>query len=292
MAVGVNQSNLCQLAPADLDRVCKDIAAYGFESVRFAVDWGNLSNFAGQVNYGPVHRVAAALNKHGLEPLPVLGIHHPFIYSTNTFADFVQRCVSIFGPIPAYEVWNEPNLWGFTVGTPARFLTYLRAAAPIIRETGAAVIHGGLAAYPDHRVFWLRNYSPVTWLKELYAAGERNDYDLLGYHPYSLTTAEKWVDPDSRPFGIAQIDALNTLRYQHGDARPYAFTEIGYDTTKIDATTAAKYLTAQMPSMRASSNHNWLFCWRDTVGDGGKYGLVAANNGPKLPLYNSVRGLL
>lgn len=290
--IGTNQSNLCQLAPADLDKVCGDIAAYGFTSVRFAVDWGNLSNFMGTVNYTPVQRVAAALDKHQLTPLPVLGIHYPFSHSPKAFGAFAARVVGIFGSLPAYEVWNEPNLWPFSVGTPKQFLAYLRAATPHVRAAGSAVIHGGLAAYPDRKKLWLRHYSPTTWLNELYAAGENNDYDLLGYHPYSITAGEKWADPSTTPFGIDQIDLLDAARTRRGDTRPYAFTEIGYDTGVVDSVTAARYLCAQMPAMRERANDHWLFCWRDTVGDGGKYGLVDAKNAPKLPLYNAVRGLL
>lgn len=291
--IGVNQSNLCQLTPADLDRVCGDIAAYGFESVRFAVNWGNLANFLGAVNYGPVERVARALSKHGLTPLPAIGIHYPRKHSPATFGVFTKRCVDIFGLIPAYEVWNEPNLKAFSIGTPKQFLAYLRAAAPIIRAVGAAVIHGGLAACPDHRFLWMpRDYSPAVWLNELYAAGESNDYDMFGYHPYSFDATQKWLDPESHPFGIDQLTLLDASRTRRGDVRSYAFTEIGYDTAKVDAVTAARYLTAQMPAMRERANQHWLFCWRDTPGDGGQYGLVGANNAPKLPLYNAVRGLL
>ncbi len=290
--IGTNQSDLCQLAPSDLDRVCGEIADYGFTSVRFAVDWGWLSNLWGSVNYGPVERVAKALRKHGLTPLPVLGIHHPWKHSPASFGAFTKRCVDIFGPLPAYEVWNEPNLPAFGIGTPAKFLTYLRAAAPVIRAAGSSVIHGGLAAMPDRRSWWARDYSPTTWLNELYAAGERNDYDMFGYHPYSFDAAQKWCDPAGRPFGIDQITQLDAARARRGDVRPYAFTEIGYDTAKVDAVTAARHLCTQMPAMREHSNHNWLFTWRDTQGDGGRYGLLNADNTIKLPLYNAVRGLL
>lgn len=290
--IGTNQSDLCQLSAPDLDRVCGDIAAYGFTSVRFAADWGWLSNLWGSVNYKPLERVADALDKHKLTALPAVGIHYPRFHSPASFKVFTERVVDIYGPLPAYEVWNEPNLNGFSIGTPAKFLTYLKAAAPVIRAAGSAVIHGGLAAFPDRRSWWARDYSPTTWLNELYAAGESNDYDLFGYHPYSFDTAQKWCDPTARPFGIDQIAQLDACRARRGDVRPYAFTEIGYDTAKVDAVTAARHLCAQMPAMRQQSNHNWLFCWRDTAGDGGKYGLVNANNTRKLPLYNAVRELI
>lgn len=127
--IGINQSNLTQLAQPDMDRVCAAIAAYGFTSVRFAVDWGSLANWLGKVNYGPVQRVADALAKAGLTPLPVLGIHYPFVKSPAAFGVFTQGVVDIFRA-PFYEVWNEPNLWGFSIGTPADYLKYLRVAPP------------------------------------------------------------------------------------------------------------------------------------------------------------------
>jgi hypothetical protein len=289
--IGINQSNLVQLTQPDLDRVCTQIAAYGFSSVRFAVDWGVLSSFVGAVNYTPVQRAADALKRAGLSALPVLGIHYPFVHSPTSFGKFTARVVSIFGA-PAYEVWNEPNLWTFGIGSPATYLSYLRAAAPIIRDSGAKVISAGLAAYPDRKVLWLRQYSPVTWLAGLYAAGETGDYDLFGYHPYALTVDEKWANPDSLPYGIEMIGALDALRTQHNDSRPYAFTEIGYDTARISIPTAAQWLPQQSTLLATHTAHQWLFCWRDTIGDGGKYGLVDANNQPKTVLFDAVKPLI
>lgn len=290
--VGINQSNLVQLGRPDLDRVCTRIAEYGFTSVRFAVDWGVLANWFGSVNYAPVQRVADALKAAGLTPLPVLGIHYPRTKTPATFATFTKRVVDIFPDAPFFEVWNEPNLWTFGIGTPADYLKYLRAAAPIIRASGAQVISAGLAAYPDRQKLWLRQYSPVTWLTGLYAAGENNDYDLFGYHPYALTVGEQWVDPGSAPFGITEISRLDTLRLAHNDTRPYAFTEIGYDTSRVGTATAAKWLPQQYNQMGAHTDYQWLFCWRDTIGDGGKYGLVDAADKPKTALFNAVKPLV
>ncbi|MCV7354475.1 hypothetical protein [Mycolicibacterium fluoranthenivorans] len=291
--IGINQSNLVQLTQPDLDRVCARIAEYGFTSVRFAVDWGILANFFGKVNYAPVQRAADALSKAGLTALPVLGIHYPRTKTPDSFAAFTQRVVGIFGA-PYYEVWNEPNLWTFGIGTPADYLKYLRAAAKPIRDSGAKVISAGLAAYPDRKKLWLRNYSPVTWLAGLYAAGEAEtrDYDLFGYHPYALTVDEKFSDPSKAPYGITVIQELDALRAQHGDTRPYAFTEIGFDTGRVGVPNAAKWLPSQSADMGAHTDHQWLFCWRDTIGDGGNFGLVDAADKPKAALFDAVKPLL
>lgn len=287
---GVNQSNLAQLSLNDLHKVCDDIASYGFTAVRFAVDWAWLSNLFGAVNYGPLQRVKSTLHYYGLTPLPVLGCHLPFFNASPAqFGAFTKNVVGIFGDIPAYEVWNEPNLWAFFNNGPAAFLKYLRAATPHIRNAGSKSIHGGLAAYPNHRVLFLRNYSPETWIKGLYDAGENNDYDLLGYHPYPLTEQEKFAAPSSKPFGVSQIGAMNNLRSSRGDFRPYSFTEVGYDINKVSLAGASEYITEQFTDLSAAK---WVFCWRDTKGDGGNYGLVDARGIPKEPYFSAVKDLI
>lgn len=287
---GVNQSNLAQMSLSELDKVCRDISEFGFTAVRFAADWAWLSNFLGAVNYQPLHRVRSVLHYYGLTPLPVLGCHLPlFNNSPQQFGAFTKRVIDMFGEIPAYEVWNEPNLWAFFNNSPAAFLKYLRAATPHIRAAGSQSIHGGLAAYPNHQFLWLRNYSPETWLKGLYDAGENNDYDLLGYHPYPLTEQEKFAAPSSRPFGVSQIGAMNNLRSSRGDFRPYSFTEVGYDINKVSLARASEYIAEQFTDLSAAK---WVFCWRDTKGDGGNYGLVDARGIPKEPYFSAVKGLI
>lgn len=291
---GVNQSNLAQLSAGDLDRVCADIANYGFTAVRFAANWGNLANFWGSVNYGPLVNVQRALAKHGLTPLPVVGCHYPWKHSPASFGAFTKRVVEIFGPLPAYEVWNEPNLKAFNIGTPKQFLGYLRAAAPHIRAVGSQVIHGGLAACPDHKfLWWPQDYSPENWLKGLYDAGEDNDYDLLGYHPYPLTEAGKFVSPTERPFpfGVGQIAAMNHIRYARRDYRLFSFTEVGYDTDRVSIDLVGEYFRHQHATLM-NEGEPWVFCWRDTPGDFGNYGLVDAQNRPKQPYYSAVKELI
>ena len=75
--LGINQSNLTQLTPAYLDRVCADIAAFGFSSVRFSVNWGSTATWLGPSDFTRIQRVADALVKYQLTPLPILGITKP-----------------------------------------------------------------------------------------------------------------------------------------------------------------------------------------------------------------------
>jgi hypothetical protein len=300
--IGVNQSNLTQLGVADMDKVCGDIKDFGFTSVRFACDWSYWSNFMGSTNYAGIKNAQAALEEHGLTPLPVLGCHYPYVHTASMFGNFAGKCVDIFGDIPFYEVWNEPNLIAFNIGSPATYLNYLRAAAPKIRAVGAQVIHAGLAAYPT----FSSNLAPVDWLTKLYLAGESNDFDAMGYHPYSMKDDQNgtFVDPSTNPFGIAQAIALDSLMNAHGDDRPIFYTEVGFPTNIVNLQNASDWLSQQLVApapgdaqawvacLNPPNNHIWFFCWRDGSGDGGSFGIVDSSNNPKQPYYNTVKNIL
>ena len=291
MSIGINQSNLCQLSAANLATTLDGIAGMGFTTVRFAVDWGYLSNAFGQTNYAPVTAVNNALVARGLTPMPCLGIHYPFNHSATGLGNFVGKCVQIFGAIPYYEVWNEPNLIAFSIGSPATYLSYLKAAAPKIRAVGSQVISGGMAAYPTFG----SNKSPVDWLNGMYAAGENGDYDLLGYHPYSIKDDQNatFVDPRTTPFGIAQINALKAAQAAKGDTRPMAFTEVGYITPgKVSLADASDWLTWQLANQDPSFPLTWFFCYQDTAGDGGGYGILDSSGAHKQTYYDTVAALV
>ncbi len=293
MTIGINQSNLCQLSAANLATTLDGIAAMGFTSVRFAVDWSLLSNPQGSTNYAPVTAVNNALVARGLTPMPCLGIHYPFVHISTAFGGFVGNCVDIFGSIPFYEVWNEPNLLAFSIGTPATYVKYLKAAAPKIRAVGAQVISAGLAAFPTYSSIVGKTYSPVDWLNGMYAGGESGDYDLLGYHPYSFTNKQVWADPRTNPFGIAQINALKAVQATKGDTRGMAFTEVGYDTpAKVTLADASDWLTWQLANEDPTNPPTWFFCYQDTSGDGGAYGIKNSSGVSKGVYYDTVAALV
>lgn len=291
VTIGINQSNLCQLSASNLATTLDGIAAMGFTTVRFAVDWGYLSNFLGQTNYTPVQNVKNALTARGLTPMPCLGIHYPFTHSAAAFGNFVNKCTQIFGSIPYYEVWNEPNLIAFNIGSPATYVAYLKAAAPKIRAVGAQVISGGMAAYPTFQ----SNRSPVDWLNGMYAGGESGDYDLLGYHPYSIKDDQNatFVDPRTTPFGIAQINALKAVQASKSDSRPMAFTEVGYITpAKVSLADASDWLTWQLANEDPTNPPTWFFCYQDTAGDGGGYGIRDSSGAAKGVYFDTVAAMV
>lgn len=190
-------------------------------------------------------------------------------------------------------MWNEPNLLAFNIGTPATYVKYLQAAAPKIRAVGSQVISGGMAAYPTYSSIVGKTYSPVDWLNGMYAGGESGDYDLLGYHPYSFTDTESWADPQTNPFGIAQINALKAVQASKSDTRGMAFTEFGYNTpADVSLADASAWLTWQLANQDPTNPPAWVFCYQDTAGDGGAFGIVDTSGNPKGVYYDTVAALV
>lgn len=97
------------------------------------------------------------------------------------------------------------------------------------------------------------------------------------------------VDEEAQLFDGLNRNRKQTNTWDHWKAR---FTEIGFDTGRVGVAAAAEWLPQQYAAMGVHTDFQWLFCWRDTVGDGGKYGLVDAADKPKTALFAAVKPLL
>ena len=99
------------------------------------------------------------------------------------FAKVAAAHYSALG-VHAYEVWNEPNMKSFWTPSPnvGDYTRLLKAAYPAIKgaDPQATVLTGGTAPAPDDGT----SYSPVTFLKGIYANGGGNSFDAVSHHPY------------------------------------------------------------------------------------------------------------
>ena len=102
------------------------------------------------------------------------------------FAAFAKVAASHYSAlgVHAYEVWNEPNTKSFWTPSPnvADYTRLLKAAYPAIKgaDPQATVLSGGTAPAPDDGT----SYSPVSFLKGIYANGGGDSFDAVAHHPY------------------------------------------------------------------------------------------------------------
>jgi hypothetical protein len=188
-----------EVAQRDLEMV----KAAGFRWVKQAFSWREIEGEGkGQFDWSVADRVVSQVEALGglrlmirldSEPTWASGRSYPnaedVVMSPPTkYQDFADFCYAVAaryrGRIAAYQVWNEPNLsreWGGQAPDPAAYVSLLKAGYAAIKraDPAAVVISAGMA--PTTR--WDQVAVPDTeYLKQMYAAGAKAYFDLLGAH--------------------------------------------------------------------------------------------------------------
>jgi len=128
------------------------------------------------------------------------------------------------GKIAAYEIWNEPNLareWGDARPSPAAYVELLKAGYTAIKkkDPNALVLSAGMS--PTTEVSE-RAMPDVQFIEELYAAGAKQYWDMLGAHAAGFK-----AEPEADPAVVAQDPDLTNNDPSATDLkRLYAFRHI------------------------------------------------------------------
>jgi hypothetical protein len=149
------------------------------------------------------------------------------------------------GKVPAYQVWNEPNLareWGGQSPNAADYVALLSGCYKAIKaaDPNALVISAGLAPTGNG----LPEAIPDTqYLEQMYHAGAAPYFDLLGVHAPGFKAAPE-MSPDEvaktpslggeRFFAFRHVEDLRAIMVQHGDGvKQVAILEFGWTTDPI-----------------------------------------------------------
>jgi hypothetical protein len=237
-------SGLADYSPAQLNTALAGMRALGVHWVRFDMDWSIVqADGAGSYNWGDYDRVVSALNAHGLSGLAILdytpGWARPGSCSDSQFcapanagdyANFASAAVGRYRSqgLRAWEIWNEENVTAFyqPAANPGGYAGLLRAANAAIKaaDGGATVVSGGLAPSGDGG----GNMSPSNFLTNLYYAGARGSFDVLGDHPYTYPYSAAYQNPYD---AWGQMGQLHGIMAGHGDGgKQIWITEYGSPT--------------------------------------------------------------
>lgn len=164
------------------------------------------------------------------------------------FGDFVFALVSRYktgspnGTIPAYEIWNEPNLareWGDKEPNAADYVKLLKVAYEAAKKAdpNAIIVSAGLSptgttsveARPDD-----------VFLQDMYKAGAKGYFDVMGAHaagfkaPPEMSPADIAANKDfggQRFFGFRRVEDLRQIMVQNGDDKKQVMVlEMGWTT--------------------------------------------------------------
>jgi hypothetical protein len=158
------------------------------------------------------------------------------------------------GRIEAYEVWNEPNLPQFFVGTPSDLAELTRVAAAAVRavDPAAKIVSAGFSA---------RTPGSEPYFQQYVQAGIADAIDIVGIHiyPYPGNGPESMVDLAARFRAFADAAGLAD--------KPMWNTEIGYGRTPASGITgpaaASLILRTYLELPAIGLQRNYWYAWDD-----------------------------
>jgi len=212
------------------------LSAAGIGTVRGEVGWRNCETKKGRYVVPPAfENFVDGLVAHGISLNFLLSYDNPVAYPENpidsdAFARWAGWMAGHFkGRVDVFEIWNEPQNFGFRKYIPvpspdkdpghapwvARFVSHTRKAAAAIR-----------AAQPDATVA-VTGEDLWVFLKSMIEQGIAGPDDCIAFHPY----CHRQPRPEREYFFNDGGKALKELVAKHGGAKRFRITECGWTTT-------------------------------------------------------------
>jgi len=254
-SIGIADSSLYGLSPADIDKTLTQLQSIGVQNVRVFVPWALIkmtgpNDLANDANWTLMNNVMDAARAHNMGVLAVIS-HTPLWAAPSgtipgagapdpaVYADFVKQVATRYGDvISAYEVWNEPNSASFFQPMdPVKYTAILKAVYTTLKgvngtggvDPTSTVIAGALAPLQD---FFGITSSPQTFLAAMYAAGAQGFFDAISVHPYEFNQVLKFSQGALNPFAaLYQVQQMRAIMVQNGDSDKLIWaTEYGFQT--------------------------------------------------------------
>jgi polysaccharide biosynthesis protein PslG len=177
--------------PRKREAIFSAVQAMGVHTMRVDLRWYMVEPWIKGVRdwseFDSIHQSAQA---HNVTLLPIVamppawanGGGGAWTYPKNPkdFEDFMTAAMERYPDIPAWEIWNEPNLLGFSQPAvdPAKFVGMLKAAhdAKLRAGSNATIVSGGLLA---------PLVGTNSFFEEMVRLHAFDYADGFGIHPYS-----------------------------------------------------------------------------------------------------------
>jgi hypothetical protein len=177
--------------PTERERVFSAIQALGVKTARVDLRWDRVEPIIkGLRDWSEFDGIHESAVDHGITLLPMVAMppgwanNHGSVwtYPTNPqdYEDFMVAALQRYPDIPAWEIWNEPNLADFSQPAvdPAKFVDLLAAAHRAKERAGssAQIISGGLSS---------TGVDATQFFEDMIRLHAFDYVDGFGIHPYS-----------------------------------------------------------------------------------------------------------
>ncbi|MCT7656845.1 Ig-like domain-containing protein [Mycobacterium deserti] len=228
----------------------------GVTDIRILVPWMGVEYTDDSWSWANVDRMVNAAAARDIEVLAVL--NSPPVWASvpnvpvlagrpadpQEFAEYAGMVATRYaGKISAYEIWNEPNYWGFWAPGPnaAQYTELLKAAYPVIKaaDPNAVVVAGSVASVLD---FFNITTNPVRFVEEMYAAGAAGYFDALSVHPY-LYSLQFSDGTNVQNSPMDQVQDIYALMVANGDGNKKIWaTEYGQPSHLVSEASQTEFI--------------------------------------------------
>ncbi len=231
---GVNTA-LEQYDEQGLSRSLDLLAAGGFRWVRQRFPWAEIEPARGRYDWARWDAIVHQCAARGLRVIAVLDGAPAWARAPEDAANplapprdpadlaafagaFAGRYA---GSVECYQVWEEPNIcphWGERDADPASYLALLRAVRAAIRlaDPDAVVATAGLAPTVETKG---RNLSELLFLRGMYEAGGRDDFDAVAVKSFGFWSGPDDRDVDAGILNYSRLVAAHEEMVRAGDGR-------------------------------------------------------------------------
>ena len=226
-----------------------------------SVAWPDLEPSKGQWQFDRLDLYVSLAQQHGTGLLLPLSHTPPWASGRAEFSappknledwrNYVRTVVSRYkGRIPAYELWNEPNLSDFWSGTMDQMVTLTKEASAIIRSIDPRAI----IVSPSVTAEW-----GIPWFAEFVKKGGVQSADVIGYHFYG-------TPPSNPPEAmVSVIRRVQQVMAENGIGnKPLWNTEMGWlvpAKMESDEMAAAFLARAYIVAWAAGVQRFYWYAW-------------------------------
>ena len=255
--IAVTLQEMYFFSQAETDMTLDLLKQAGVTNVRILVPWMGVEYFDDWWSWENTDRMVNGAAARDIEVLAVL--NSPPMWASvpdvpilagrpadpAEFAEYASMVATRYaGKVSAYEIWNEPNYWGFWAPGPnaAQYTELLKAAYPVIKaaDPNAVVVAGSVATVLD----WFNiTVNPVRFVQEMYDAGAAGYFDALAVHPY-LYSLQFSAGATTIHSPLWQVNEIYKLMVANGDGNKKIWaTEYGQPSHLISEASQAEFIT-------------------------------------------------